>query len=149
MYRSQPSNVTPFAAARHFPQRGQQGSLRIRLGAFQMVFCILRLTPPARCAVLSFALSGCTPSGTATPAKPFRGGWTRLPGGGAGRLDGTSEPARLTEGVLFDGWQQLKITNCTPFAASRHFPQRGQQGRGAPPPEGAARKAPLSGEVRA
>ena len=96
MYRSQPSNVTPFAAARHFPQRGQQGSLRIRLGAFQMVFCIPRLTPPARCAVLSFALSSCTPSGTATPAKPFRGGWTRLPGGGAGRLDGTSEPARLT-----------------------------------------------------
>ena len=93
-----------------------------------MVFCIPRLTPPARCAALSFALSSCTPSGTATPAKPFRGGWTRLPSGGAGRLDGTSEPARLTEGVLFDGWQQLKITNCTPFAASRHFPQRGQQG---------------------
>ena len=106
--------------------------VRIRLGAFRMVFCVPRLTPPARCA-----------------ASPFRGGWTRLPDGGAGRLDGTSEPARLTEGVLFDGWQQLKITNCTPFAASRHFPQRGQQRRGAPPPKGAARKAPLSGEVRA
>ena len=47
MYRSQPSNVTPFAAARHFPQRGQQGSLQIRLGAFQMVFCVPRLPPPA------------------------------------------------------------------------------------------------------
>ena len=32
---------------------------------------------------LSFALSSCTPSRTATPAKPFRGGLTRLPGGGA------------------------------------------------------------------
>ena len=49
------------------------------------------------------------------------------PVGGAGRLDGTSEPARLTEGVLFDEWQQLKVTNVTPFAAARHFPQRGQQ----------------------
>ena len=64
----------------------------------------------------------------ARPSSPFRGGWTRLPNGGAGRLDGTSEPARLTEGVLFDEWQQLKITNGTPFAAARHFPQRGQQG---------------------
>ena len=45
---------------------------------------------------------------------------TWLPNGGAGRLDGTSEPARLTEGVWFDEWQQLKITNGTPFAASRH-----------------------------
>ena len=52
---------------------------------------------------------------------------TWLPNGGAGRLDGTSEPARLTEGVLFDEWQQLKITNGTPFAAARHFPQRGQR----------------------
>ena len=149
MYRSQPSNVTPFAAARHFPQWGQQGSLRIRLGSFKTVFCVPPETPPARCAALSFALSSCTPSGTATPAKPFRGGWTRLPDGGAGRLDGTSEPARLTEGVWLVEWKQLKNTNATPFAASRHFPQRGQQGRGAPPPEGAARKAPLSGEVRA
>ena len=45
---------------------------------------------------------------------------TRLPGGGAGRLDGSSEPARLTEGVLFDEWLQLKVTNVTPFAAARH-----------------------------
>ena len=52
---------------------------------------------------------------------------TWLPNGGAGRLDGTSEPARLTEGVWYDEWQQLKVTDDTPFAASRHFPQRGQQ----------------------
>ena len=110
------------------PRGGSKEPLRIRLGAFQMVFCIPRLTPPARCAVLSFALSSCTPSGTATPAKPFRGGWTRLPDGGAGRLDGTSEPARLTEGVWLVEWKQLKNTNATPFAAARHFPQRGQQG---------------------
>ena len=58
----------------------------------------------------------------ARPSSPFRGGWTRLPDGGAGRPNG------LTEGVLFDEWQQLKITNGTPFAAARHFPQRGQQG---------------------
>ena len=45
---------------------------------FQLVFCVPRLTPPARCAVLSFALSGCTPSRTATPAKPFRGGWQEV-----------------------------------------------------------------------
>ena len=31
-------------------------------------------------------------------------------------------------GVRFVEWLQLKITNVTPFAASRHFPQRGQRG---------------------
>ena len=36
-------------------------------------------------------------------------------------------PKGLTEGVLFVEWQQLKVTNVTPFAALRHFPQRGQQ----------------------
>ena len=66
------------------PKGGSEEPLRIRLGAFQMVFCVPPETPPARCAVLSFALSSCTPSGTATPAKPFRGGWTRLPDGEAG-----------------------------------------------------------------
>ena len=45
---------------------------------------------------------------------------TWLPNGGAGRLDGTSEPARLTEGVWLVEWKQLKATNGTPFAASRH-----------------------------
>ena len=29
---------------------------------------------------------------------------------------------------MFDEWGQLKNTNYTPFAASRHFPQRGQRG---------------------
>ena len=53
---------------------------------------------------------------------------TWLPNGGAGRLDGTSEPARLTEGVWLVEWKQLKNTNATPFAAARHFPQRGQRG---------------------
>ena len=47
---------------------------------------------------------------------------TWLPGGGAGRPNG------LTEGVWFVEWKQLKATNGTPFAASRHFPQRGQRG---------------------
>ena len=37
-------------------------------------------------------------------------------------------PMGLTEGVWYDEWQQLKVTNVTPFAAARHFPQRGQQG---------------------
>ena len=32
-----------------------RGPLRIRLGAFQMIFCVPPETPPARCAVLSFA----------------------------------------------------------------------------------------------
>ena len=86
---------------------------------------------------------------------------TWLPNGGAGRLDGTSEPARLTEGVLFDEWQQLKITNDTPFAAARHFPQRGQQEasadspryfrngilRTAPDPSGAVRRLPFQGRL--
>ena len=52
----------------------------------------------------------------------------RLPDGGAGRLDGSSEPARLTEGVWLVEWKQLKDTNDTPFAAARHFPQGGQRG---------------------
>ena len=88
--------------------------VRIRLGFILLVFCVTRLTPPALLRRLSFALSSCTPSRTATPAKPFRGGLTRLPGGGAGRPNG------LTEGVWFVEWLQLKITNVTPFAASRH-----------------------------
>ena len=85
----------------------------------------------------------------ANPQQP-----TWLPDGGAGRLDGTSEPARLTEGVRSVEWKQLKNTNATPFAASRHFPQRGQQGslcefaldflngilRTAPDPSGASRR---------
>ena len=55
------TNGTPFAASRHFPQRGQRGPLRIRLGAFRLVSCVPPETPPALCAVLSFALSSCTP----------------------------------------------------------------------------------------
>ena len=65
-----------------------------------MVFCVPPETPPARCAVL-----------------PFQGRLVRdprLPNGGA------VSPQGLTEGVLFDEWQQLKITNDTPFAAARH-----------------------------
>ena len=77
---------------------------------------------------------------------------TWLPDGGAGRLDGTSEPARLTEGVLFDEWQQLKITNATPFAAiaarNKCMIATGNHCylnslRGAPPQKGAARGFPL------
>ena len=46
---------TPFAAARHFPQRGQRGPLRIRLGALQMVFCVPQTSPPRlRAALLPF-----------------------------------------------------------------------------------------------
>ena len=63
---------------------------------------------------------------------------TWLPNGGAGRLDGTSEPARLTEGVWLVEWKQLKNTDDTPFAAIAALP-----------PEGAARKAPLKGELAA
>ena len=64
------------------PPLGEPGGpLRIRLGAFQMIFCVPPETPPARCAVLSPALSGCTPSRTATPAKPFRGGFLGSPMG--------------------------------------------------------------------
>ena len=43
------------------PKGGSKRPLRIRLGAFQMVFCVPPETPPARCALLSFALSSCTP----------------------------------------------------------------------------------------
>ena len=64
----------------------------------------------------------------ANSCKPHLGS----PVGGAGRLDGTSEPARLTEGVSFDEWQQLKNTNGTPFAASRHFPQKAASEKSAP-----------------
>ncbi len=45
-----------------------------------------------------------------------------LPNGGAGSPNG------LTEGVLFDEWQQLRVTDDTPFAAIAALP-----------PEGAAR----------
>ena len=86
------TNGTPFAASRHFPQRGQ------------------------------------------------RGPW--LPNGGAVEQ---SE----TEGVLFDEWQQLKVTNDTPFAAiaarNRCMIATGNHRyldslRGAPPPEGGSGK---------
>ena len=43
-------------------------------------------------------------------------------------------PKGLTEGVWYDEWQQLKVTNVTPFAAIAALP-----------PKGAARKAPLKG----
>jgi len=56
---------------------------------------------------------------------------------------------------------QLKVTNETPFAALRHFPQRGQQGgrtnspwyfqngilRTAPDPSGAMRRLPFQGRL--
>ena len=70
-------------------------------------------------------LRGTSPKGGSEKSAPARG---------AGRPNG------LTEGVWYDEWQQLKATNDTPFATSRHFPQGGQQGRGAPPPKGAARE---------
>ncbi len=35
------------AESASFPPGEAKGGVRIRLGAFQMVFCILRLTPPA------------------------------------------------------------------------------------------------------
>ena len=44
----------------------------------------------------------------------FGGGESGLPDGGAGRPNG------LTEGVWFVEWEQVKNTNDTPFAASRH-----------------------------
>ena len=53
-----------------------------------------------------------------------------------GELSSVSE----TEGVSFVEWELLKVPDCTPFAASRHFPQRGQQV--------GASKAPLSGAVK-
>ena len=84
-FRCTPSLIShaPYGARQLPPGGSQGGSVRIRLGAFQMVFCVPRLTPPARCAVLSFALSGCTPSRTATPAKPFRGAFLAAPFGGS------------------------------------------------------------------
>ena len=45
-------------------------------------------------------------------------------------------PKGLTEGVWYDEWQQLKVTNATPFAAIAALP-----------PKGAARKAPLQREL--
>ncbi len=67
-------------------------------------------------------------------------------------------PKGLTEGVWYDEWQQLKVTNVTPFAAiaarNRGMIATGNHCyldslRGAPPPKGAARKAPLQGELAA
>ena len=110
-----------FAQPPWLPPGGSQGRpVRIRPSLGKNV--TTHRTPQPLRRQLSSALSGCTPSRTATPAKPFRGAWGVLgsPVGGAGRLDGTSDPARLTEGVWFDEWQQLKITNGTPFAAARH-----------------------------
>ena len=61
---------------------------------------------------------------------------------------------------MFDEWQQLKITNDTPFAAARHFPQRGSGGlcefaqgylngilRTAVDPSGAMRRLPFQGRL--
>ena len=61
------------------------------------------------------------PSGAIAP--PPLSGEVEL-GSPMGELSSVSE----TEGVWFVEWQQLKNTNGTPFAASRHFPQRGQRG---------------------
>ena len=58
--------------------------------------------------------------------------------------------------MWFDEWLQLKVTNGTPFAAiaarNRGMIATGNHYyldslRGAPPPRGAARKAPLKGEL--
>ena len=45
-------------------------------------------------------------------------------GSPVGELSSVSE----TEGVSFVEWELLKVPDCTPFAAARHFPQRGQRG---------------------
>ena len=62
---------------RHFPQRGQQEDRTD--SPWCIPIGILRTAPDPSGAMrrLSFALSSCTPSRTATPAKPFRGGWIR------------------------------------------------------------------------
>ena len=52
-----------------------RGTLRIR-PRFHKTAGTYRTPQPLR-RQLSSALSGCTPSGTATPAKPFRGAWGR------------------------------------------------------------------------
>ena len=45
-----PSSVTPRWGAPASPRGKPRGLVRIRLGAFRLVFCVPRLTPPARCA---------------------------------------------------------------------------------------------------
>ena len=41
-------------------------------------------------------------------------------------------PRGLTEGVLFVEWQQLKVTNDTPFAAIAALPPKGAARPGSP-----------------
>ena len=103
---SQPCRFRRAVKSASFPPGEAKGPLRIRFGAFQSVFCAPRTPPPRLRAALL----------------PFQGRFSRLPDGGAG------SPQGLTEGVWFVEWKQLKATGGTPFAASRHFPQRGPQG---------------------
>ena len=64
------------------PPGGSQGRMvRIRLG-FHKAASAYRTPQPLR-RQLSSALSGCTPSRTATPAKPFRGAFLAAPFGGS------------------------------------------------------------------
>ena len=140
-----PSSVTPRWGAPASPRGKPRGLVRIRLGAFRLVFCVPRLTPPARCAVLSFALSSCTPFYEWLHLLNLSGA-VKL-GSPVGELSSVSE----TEGVSFVEWELLKVPDCTPFAAARSTTPRCMIAtgnhcyldslRGAPPPKGAARGA--------
>ena len=57
-YSSKLPTKPPLPLCGTSPNGGSKGVVRIRLGTSKMVFCVPRLTPPARCA-----------------ASPFRGGW--------------------------------------------------------------------------
>ena len=125
MYRSQPSTVTPFAASRHFPQRGQQGKLGSPVG---------ELSSKARLRGCC-SLDGTSSKLPTTPPLPLprhfpqrgqRGLRGAPPPAGAARRLGSpmgelSSKARLRGCPRLSGnMYRSQPSNNTPFAASRH-----------------------------
>ena len=70
---SQPCRFRRAVKSASFPPGEAKGAVRIRLSLSKNAASCRTPQPLRR--QLSSALSGCTPSRTATPAKPFRGAW--------------------------------------------------------------------------
>ncbi len=138
-----PSSVSPYGLPAS-PRGKPRGRVRIRLGAFRLVFCVPRLTPPARCAASALHEAAVRRQGRLHLLN--LSGAVKL-GSPVGELSSVSE----TEGVSFVEWELLKVPDCTPFAAARSTIPRCMIAtgnhcyldslRGAPPPKGAARGA--------
>ena len=102
-----PSLFSQPLRAASFPPGEAKGSVRIRPSLGKNVTACRTPQPLRR--QLSSALSGCTPSRTATPAKPFRGAWG---------LASTNLPRYILNGIL--------RTAADPSGAMRRPPLSGE-----------------------